>query len=149
VVTALGNFGTLSGWATESHNDGYQNFKAVPTWDLRNATYSSPFVQFSDKEVQNHEFKPLDKFDPDEQAIIDKYNAQARWPWLYINGQYAQAGSGFSPGVLQGQAFDEVQKQLASGVQNEATQAIKDEAKLITQYICRSTGGQPEAACKS
>jgi hypothetical protein len=149
VVTALQNFGTLSGWGKENHNDGFQNFKAVPTWDLHNATYSSPYVQFSDKEVQNHEFQPLDKFEGDEQAIIDKYNPQAKWPWLYINGQYAQSGSGYSPGLLQGQAFDDVQQQLASGAQNEATQAIKDEARLITHYICRSTGGQPEATCTS
>jgi hypothetical protein len=149
VVTALENFGTLSGWGKEHHNDGFQNFKEVPTWDLHHATYTSPYIQFSDKEVQNHDFQPLDKFEGDEQTIIDTYNPQAKWPWLYINGQYAQAGAGYSPGLLQGQAFDELYQQLMSGTQNEATQAVKDEARLITSYICHSTGGLPEVACRS
>ena len=148
MVTALQKFGTLSGWGKEHHNDGFQNFKEVPTWDLRNATYTSPYVQFSNKEVQNHDFQPLDKFDPDEQAIIDKYNPQAKWPWLYINGQYAQSGSGYSPGLIQGQPWDDVYTEIATGTQNEATQAINDEARLITQYICSGTGGQPESTCK-
>ncbi len=149
MVTALENFGTLSGWGKEHHNDGFQNFKEVATWDLHHATYTSPYVQFSEKEVQNHDFQPLDKFEGDEQGIIDRYNPQAKWPWLYINGQYAQAGAGYSPGLLQGQAFDELYQQLMSGTQNEATQAVKDEARLITSYICHSTGGLPEVACKS
>ena len=149
MVTALENFGTLSGWGKEHHNDGFQNFKEVPTWDLHHATYTSPYVQFSDKEVQNHDFQPLDKFEGDEQTIIDTYNPQAKWPWLYINGQYAQAGAGYSPGLLQGQAFDDLYQQLTSGTRNEATQAVKDEARLITSYICHSTGGEPEVTCKS
>jgi len=149
VVTALENFGTLSGWGKEHHNDGFQNFKEVPTWDLHHATYTSPYVQFSNKEVQNHDFQPLDKFESDEQAIIDTYNPQAKWPWLYINGQYAQAGAGYSPGLLHGQAFDALYQQLMSGTHNDATQAVKNEARLITSYICHSTGGQPEVACKS
>jgi len=45
--------------------------------------------------------------------------------------------------------FDTLQGQVTSGAQTDATAAIKAEADLITAYLCRSTGGQPAAACST
>jgi hypothetical protein len=114
---------------------------------MRNATYTSDFVQYSDREIRDKDFQPLEQLDADEQAIIDRYNRDARWPFVFINGQYAQTGSGFSPAVVDGQEFETLRQQLQSGVQTDATRAIQAEGELITSYICHSTGGQPASAC--
>jgi hypothetical protein len=93
------------------------------------------------------DFRPLEQLDVEEQAIVDRYNKDARWPFLFINGQYVQLNSGFSPSVLDGMQFEALRQQVVSGAQTDATQAIQAEADLITRYICHSTGGQPASAC--
>jgi hypothetical protein len=115
---------------------------------LRPATYASDYLNFTSKEIKAHDGSELDKFDSEEADIVDRYDPRGRFPFLFINGQYAQVGaSGYSPGLIDGQSFDAVYEQLTSGVDNEATQAIRAEADLITKYICHSTGGQPASAC--
>jgi hypothetical protein len=120
----------------------------VPTWDPRNATYNSAFIKFSDKEGQDHDKQPLDAFDAEEQQIMNQFNRQGRWPFVYINGEYAQIGPGVPPKVIDDKPFDNVFNELHSGQKTDATNAISAEAANITKLICSATGGQPEAACK-
>ncbi len=131
----------------EHHNDGFDNFRVIPTWDLRKANYDSPYVRFADRELQDHEFQPLDRLEGDELAIVDQYNPRALWPWLYINGQNAASGEGVAPGPLQGQYFDDIFAELQAGEQSQARLTIKAEADLIATYICHGTGGQPLNVC--
>jgi hypothetical protein len=125
-----------------------QNFNLVPTWDLRNATYTSAFIRFSDKEGQDHDKQPLDTFDAEEQQIMNQFNPQGKWPFLYINGQYAQIGPGVPPKVIDDKPFDDVFTELSSGEKTDATVAINVEADNITRLICSATGGLPETACR-
>jgi hypothetical protein len=74
-------------------------------------------------------------------------NPSARWPFLMINGQYVQFGSGFSPAVVDGLEFETLRRQLESREETDATRAITAEADLITKYLCHSTGGQPASTC--
>jgi hypothetical protein len=106
-------------------------------------------VHYSDKEILDKDNAPLEKLDADEQAIVDRFNPSARWPFLMINGQYVLLSSGFSPSLLDGMEFETLRRQLASAEQTDATRAITAEAELITRYICHSTGGQPASACSS
>jgi len=119
----------------------------VPTYDLRNAVYTSSFLNYSDKEIFDKESAPLDTLDADEQAIIDRFDPEAKFPFLMINGQYVQQDSGFSPGLIDGMDFATLRAQLDAGEQNDATQAIVAEADLITRYLCHSTGDEPAAVC--
>jgi hypothetical protein len=66
----------------------------VPTWDLRTAKYESAFITFSDNDGQDHDRKPLDAFDADEQQVMNQFNPQGRWPFVYINGDYTEIGPG-------------------------------------------------------
>ena len=125
-----------------------QNFNLVPTWDLRTVTYTSNFVTFSDKEGQDHDKQPLDQFDADEEQIMNRFNPQGRWPFVYINGEYTQIGPGVPPKVIDDRPFDDVYNELVSGKQTESTNLISAEAANITRLICSATGGQPETACK-
>lgn len=125
-----------------------QNFNLVPTWDLRNATYNSNFISFSDKEGQDHDKQPLDTFTSEEQDIMNRFNPQGKWPFLYINGEYSQIGPGYSPKLIDNMPFDDLYTQLMSGEQNDATNAINAEAGNITKLICSATGSQPESVCK-
>jgi hypothetical protein len=124
------------------------NFNLVPTWDLRNASYDSAFIKFSDKEGQDHDRKPLDSFDAEEQQIMNQFNPQGRWPFVYINGEYTQIGSGVPPKVLDERPFDDVYNELMSHQQTESTNAINAEAVNITKLICSASGGQPESVCR-
>jgi hypothetical protein len=66
----------------------------VPTWDLRTAKYESAFITFSDNDGQDHDRKPLDAFDADEQQVMNQFNPQGRWPFVYINRDYTEIGPG-------------------------------------------------------
>lgn len=120
----------------------------VPTYDLRPATYTSDYLNFTSKELKAHDGSNLDQFDAEEAQIVNQFDPRGRFPFLFINGQYARIGdSGYSPGLIDQMDFDTLRAQLTGGVQNDATAAINAEADLITQYICHSTGGQPVSAC--
>ena len=119
----------------------------MPTYDLRTATYASPYLEYSDKEIFDKDNAPLDTLDADEQAIIDRFDPQATFPFLMLNGQYVQFDSGFSPALIDGLNFDTLRGQLDAGEQNQATAAITAEADLITKYLCHSTGGEPASVC--
>ncbi len=147
LVEALRKFGTLSGFGQERSNDGIDGFKPVPTYDLRPARYDSLYVAFSDKEIYDHNSKPLDPLSSDEKTYVDRYDPTGGWPFMVINGQYAGLGPGFSPGLLQGQTFETVAGQLQRGEKTPATEAITNEAQIIARYICAATGGAPASAC--
>jgi len=122
----------------------------VPTYDLRPATYTSDYINFTSKELRAHDNSALDRFDPEEEQIVNQFNPRGRFPFLFINGQYARTGdSGYYPGLIDRTDFDTLRSQLTGGVHTEATDAITAEANLITAYLCHSTGGEPASACKS
>ena len=122
----------------------------MPTYDLRPATYASDYIYFTSKELKAHDGSNLDQFDAEEQDIVNQFDPRGRFPFTFINGQYARSGdSGYSPKLIDQMDFDALRADLTGGVKNDATAAINGEADLITQYICHSTGGQPASACKS
>jgi hypothetical protein len=121
----------------------------VPTYDLRPATYTSDYIYFTSKEIRAKDGSELERFDAEEEDIVNRYDPRGRYPFLFINGQYALTGpAGFSPGLIDQMPFETVHQQLTSGARTEAAEAIRAEANLITKYICHSTGGQPAAACQ-
>jgi len=105
-------------------------------------------IKFSNKEGQDPDKEPLDTFDAEEQQIMNQFNPQGKWPFMYINGEYTQIGPGYSPKLIDDKSFDDLYNELMSGQKTDATVAINAEAANITKLICSATGGQPEAACK-
>ncbi|MBV9121644.1 MAG: DUF929 family protein [Chloroflexi bacterium] len=148
LVSALQRFGTMTGYGKEMSNDGIDGFKPVPTYDLRAARYDSLYVSFSDKEIFDHNSKPLDPLSSGEKAYVNQWDPSGGWPFIVINGQYAGLGPGYSPALLQGQTFDGVAGQLQRGDRNAATDAILKEASVISAYVCAATGGFPRTACQ-
>jgi hypothetical protein len=149
LVSSLERFGSLTGFGKEASNDGIDGYKPVPTYDLRPAKYDSQYISFAGKEIYDHNSKPLDQLSPAEKELVDRYDPGGGWPFLVINGQYAQLGPGYSPGLVQSQAFDTLRGQLQRGEHNAATDAISKEAGVITRLICASTGGVPDGVCKA
>jgi hypothetical protein len=147
LVSALERFGTLNGYTADTHQEGLAGFWLVPTPYLRKSIYTSQYLNYSGKEIFDRDNAPLDTLDAEEQAIINRFDPEAKFPFLMINGQYVQFDSGFSPGLIDQMDFDTLRGQLASGELNDATNAIIAEADLITRYLCNSTGGRPVAAC--
>ncbi|HLY67589.1 MAG TPA: hypothetical protein VKU60_18775, partial [Chloroflexota bacterium] len=127
-------------------------FHLVPTYDLLNASYDSPYISFTTKEIKDHQNNAFQPLDPTEQSYIDRYDPKASFPFLIINGQYALSGpgrAGYSPAVIDGQTFDEVKQQLDTNADTPAVKAINGEAQIIAKYICASTGGVPASVCKA
>lgn len=138
----------MTGWGKEAHNPNTFGFVLVPTYDLMGATYTSDYLYFTSKEIRAHDGSELERFDAEEEDMVNRYDQRGRYPFLFINGQYALVGpAGYSPGLIDQMEFDQLHQQLTGGVRTEATDAIRAEADLITKYLCRSTGGQPVAAC--
>jgi hypothetical protein len=120
----------------------------VPTYDLLQARYDSPYVSFTSKEIQDHQHQPFQKLDAFEQDYVNRFDPKATYPFLVINGQYVQIGPGYSPSLIDGQTFDAVKQQLDTNAKTPAVEAITKEAQIITSYICASTGGAPASVCK-
>ncbi len=149
LTRALMQFGTFS-TLNEEHstaNGSGTSFPALPTYDLRTAKYDSQYVRLRVMEVADHEGKPLDQPDAEEQQWLNAFNPKGQWPFIMVNGQFTQIGPGYPPQVLAGQQFGDLRAALQGGTATPATDAINREAATITRVICAADGGQPADVC--
>jgi hypothetical protein len=147
IVKALERFGRWEGLAeskSAGHDEKYLN---VPTFDLSRARYESDGVEFAGKETADREFQPLQELDDSDYEILDMYNPDQMIPFLLVDGQYMQAGAGFSPELIQNMSHTQVRAELDKP--NSAIgKAIRAEIDHITALVCKSTGGKG-AACNT
>lgn len=125
------------------------NLGVLPTYDLRGATYESKYVRLRVMEWADHEGKTLDTPDPEEKQWLDTFNPEAKWPFLMVNGQFTQLSSGYSPKLISGLSFNDIQAALDGNVANPTTEAINREATIISRVVCVATGGQPGDVCRA
>ncbi|GAC1471827.1 MAG: hypothetical protein PVSMB7_23940 [Chloroflexota bacterium] len=142
IVKALDQFGTFSHVSSSSNDDG-----SIPTFDLHNATYSSRYVNFVHRDVEDREHNPLDTLSSDEQALFSQYDASGGIPLVLVGG-YGLIGDGYDLSLIQGKPFGTVQHALVNGAtSNPLVPAINAEANSITAFICHSDGMRPHAVC--
>jgi hypothetical protein len=142
VVKALNQFGTFSNLTSSANDDG-----TIPTFDLLNATYSSTYVAFIHKDVEDRNHQPLESLTSDEQALFSRYDPSGGIPLMLVGG-YALLGDGYDLGVIQGKSFSTVQHALQRGNEaNALVPAINAEANSITALICHADGMRPHSAC--
>jgi hypothetical protein len=146
VVKALGQFGTFSGLRTGESQSGQSGFQLLPTFDLLHARYRSAYVAFDHKDLEDRGGSPLQKLSREEAKLFDLYDPSRTIP-LVLAGGYAMAGSGYSPGDIQGRSFDTIQKALQRGAPDGYVQEINAETNAITALLCRADGAVPRAAC--
>jgi thiol-disulfide isomerase/thioredoxin len=147
IVAALSKFGTWEGIVEDSsagHDEKYLN---IPTLSFARARYESKLVEFIGRETADRNFEPLQELDDKDYQILDTFNPDQIIPFLLIDGQFMQVGSGYSPQLLEGLDHTKVRAALADA--NSAVgKAIDSEANNIVAMICKSIGGKAEV-CSS
>jgi len=145
LVDALGRFGTWSNLNPSQSTAGVDGIAAVPTYDFVHAHYTSHYVAFTPRDVADAQGNPLEPLQLGEQSLVNRFNPDGGIPFLLIDGAFAQLSSGYSPGLLAGKSFAQVQGEVTSHTADG--QAIQHEADVITALICFADGRQPQNVC--
>lgn len=140
IIKALSQFGTFS------HIKSTTNGSGVPTFDLTGAQYTSRYVAFDHKDIEDQSYKKLQTLSPDENATFQRLDPSGGIPLVSVGG-YAMSGSPIDPAELSGQSFDTIQHGLKGGSSQAATTDINAEANVLTGLICHADGMKPGAAC--
>lgn len=150
IVKALSNFGTWSGLGSDTSADEEAGFSRIPTYNFVNAKYDSQYISYAHKETADRNSKPIpgQELTDFEKKWFNQYDPKGGVPFLFMNGQYVQLSSGYSPGLLSGKTYDQVKADVDSNNANVAyVAAINKEADIITAYLCKATGNKPENVC--
>jgi hypothetical protein len=144
IVSALTNFGSWEGLVETTSADHDEKYLNIPTVNFVAAKYTSEYLEFVGRQTADRNFEPLQELDERDYEILDTFNPNQMIPFLLIDGQFMQVGSGYSPQLLEGMSHAKVKE----GVQNPASilgRAIRIEADNITALICKSIGSKADA----
>ncbi len=142
IVKALNQFGTFSNVTSSANDDG-----TIPTFDLHNAIYSSQYVTFVHRDVEDRAHQPLDTLSSDEQSLFGQYDPSGGIPLVLVGG-YALLGDGYDLSLISGKSFSTVQHGLQHGDSSSSfVPAINAEANSITAFICHADRMRPHSVC--
>jgi thiol-disulfide isomerase/thioredoxin len=145
IVRALSKYGQWSGLKQTMSAARDEPFLNLPTYDLTEATYSSPNVEFVSREIKDREFKPLQKLLKTDEKLVRKYNPEKVIPFLLIGGRFMQIEAGFSPKIFIGHTFRQTETELKK-FESDIRKTIDDEATIISALMC--VAGLPAELCK-
>ncbi len=149
IVRALNNFGSWQGLIEITSADHDEKHLNIPTVDFSRAKYTSEYVDFIARETADRNFEPQQELDEKDYEIIDMFNPNQIIPFLLIDGQFMQVGSGYSPQLLEGMDHARVKAELENSAASLVAKAIKAEADKITALICKSIAGRSNNICNS
>ncbi|MBI4894889.1 MAG: DUF929 family protein [Candidatus Aenigmarchaeota archaeon] len=141
----FGELGELKGTTSAEIKDMPSN---LATFHLIGVDYTSGYVRFDHKEIQDRDFNELEKLTTEEQEVFNKYNPKGSIPFLMISGKkgvYVQISSGYSPGTLSGLSFFEIQEDLKNNPDAKEAISINNEADVITAIICYNSKNKAPA----
>jgi len=147
IVNALSNFGkweALVETASADHDEKYLN---IPTVSFTHAKYVSDYVEFVGRETADRNFEPLQELGEKDYEILDTFNPDQIIPFLLIDGQFMQAGAGYSPQILEGMDHAKVRAELTNPA-SPVGKAMKTEIDNITALVCKSIAGKGDV-CNS
>lgn len=147
IVMALERFGKWEGIVEDKSAGQDEKYLNVPTFNLARARYSSEHIEFAGKETADRNFEPLQELDDSDFEILDMYNPDQMIPFLLVDGQYMQVGTGFSPEMIQNMSHEQVRTEL-SNPESVIGKAIREEIDNITALACKSIKGAGDA-CSS
>jgi hypothetical protein len=150
-VRATSRFGTWTGLRPLRSQSGVDGFASLPTYDLVNAQYTSPYISLRHKEVADvagNRLQPLDGF---ESQLVDAYDQGGSIPFTVTGGPSGQytVQLAYSPGLLNGQSYDGIGQALAAQQNTQLVKAIDAEADAMTALLCKLSGGNPASACSA
>jgi thiol-disulfide isomerase/thioredoxin len=145
IVRALSKYGQWSGLKQTMSAARDEPFLNLPTYDLTEATYSSPNIEFVSREIKDREFKPLQKLLKTDEKLVRKCNPEKTIPFLLIGGRFMQVEAGFSPKIFIGHTFRQTETELKK-IESDIRKTIDDEASIISALMC--VVGLPAELCK-
>jgi thiol-disulfide isomerase/thioredoxin len=162
MIVALSKFGTFKGLATV--HSGVQNGGGqtepdpdTPTFTFLNASFSSPYLAFTSREIQTNipdtstgSYTLLQNPTAAQQAIVTKYGgANSPIPFVDFGNHYLISGVSYDPGVLDGLSWATIATDL-SNPNSSVAKAVLGTANYITAAICKGlTNNTPASACTS
>ncbi|TLY09683.1 MAG: DUF929 domain-containing protein [Thaumarchaeota archaeon] len=141
IVNALNNFGSWTGLVETASADHDEKYLNIPTFSFARANYESNYVEFVARETADRNFEPLQELGENDFEILDTFNPDQVIPFLLIDGQFMQVGSGYSPQILEGMEHAKVRTELSNPASLVA-KAVKVEIDNITGLVCKSIGGK-------
>ncbi|MGH2442012.1 MAG: DUF929 family protein [Chloroflexota bacterium] len=142
IVKALDQFGTFSNLTASSNDDG-----TIPTFDLLHAGYTSKYVYFDHKDVEDRHHNSLQTLNNSEQTLFNQYDASGGIPLVTVGG-YAIVGDGYTLSDVQGHSFKTVQHALQAGNAGQPfVTDINGETNTLTALICHADGMLPASTC--
>ncbi len=146
LVKALGRFGTFAGLREIRSTSGVDGFESLSSYDFSRTTYRSDFVTFRMVEVADNSGNPLQQPDRDATALLNQFDRQGAIPFVFVAGSYV-AQLPFSPGLLRGKSFKQIEDDVASASPGPLGRAVNQEADALTALICKTNGAQPASVC--
>ena len=152
VAVALSRFGTFSGLGqtASSPSDVYPS---TATLTFHGATYTSPYLSFTGKEIQSNKvvngaYATLDTLTAAQESLVTKLNKGGGIPFIDMGGKYVISGATYDPGVLKGKTHAQIAAALSDPT-SAIAKGADGSANVITAAICASTQNKPAAVCGS
>ncbi|PIY79856.1 MAG: hypothetical protein COY81_00480 [Candidatus Pacebacteria bacterium CG_4_10_14_0_8_um_filter_43_12] len=149
IVQALSNFGTWSGLGPDTSAVEEAGFSRISTYNFVNAKYESQYISYAHKETADRNGQPIpgQELADFEKKWFNQYDPRGGVPFLFLNGQYVQLSSGYSPSLIQGKTYEQVKADIENNTNAPHVTAINREADIITAYLCKATNNKPENVC--
>jgi len=135
IVEALKNFGTWQDLQEDFSAEKDEKYLNIPTFNFVNASYSSSYVEFQAIETADRHFNAMDNEGKDQYDILENYNPDQIIPFTLIDGQFMQAGSGYSPKLFEGLDHNRVREQILDP-KSTLGSSIKNETAFLMALIC-------------
>lgn len=155
MAVALSRFGTFHGVGA-IHSDPNDTPPSIPTLTFYKSSYTSKYVTFTPVEEETVNKQPLQKPTPQQQALVNKYDAApyvpaasaGSIPFMDFGNKYILSGATYSYTLLQGKTWSQVASALQSPG-NPISQGANGSANKMTAAICKLTNNQPSNVCGS
>lgn len=141
ILKALDEFGSFSGLTSSTNDDG-----TIPTFDLLGATYTSNYVSFVHRDLEDRNHQPLETLSSTEQSLFNQYDSSGGIPLVVVGG-YSLIGDGYNLADISGLSFRTVQTALQRGDSHVFVPEINAEANAITAFICHADRMKPASVC--
>jgi hypothetical protein len=147
LIAALSRFGEF-GEIQPMRSSSSDIFPDTPTFTFYRSQYASPYFHFVAVETATRDRAPLEQPSPEARALMTREDPGGAIPFIAIGTHAYTVGSSYDPGLLAGKSWAEIAAGLANA-SNPTTRAIVGNANYYTAAICRATGDQPTAVCRS
>jgi hypothetical protein len=148
LVTALSRFGTFTGLDTTRSGADDGNYA---TLSFLNATYTSQYVSFVGKEIEDRAGKKLQTLTAQENTLastLGPTKGEINFPFIDFGNKFVLSGSQYDPSILGKTSA----VNIASQVSNPSTaigKAVLGSANNTTAAICALTDQKPANVCTS